>query len=207
MSKLVAGVRWAVRTELRMYAGTLRLVTRRPDVPEGSRPLPYVGAVSALLWGFTIVSAVELVVVHVIVPWERVRLVLDILGIWGVLWCLGITGCHYVYPHLLTSTSLHVRSSARGDTVTIPLDRLAAVGTRERSHQGGRSIALDHDSGVLVVAVGGRTNLDLRLTEPVAATVRGRPHLVREVRIFTDGAREARSTLGRYLDSGAGRQT
>jgi hypothetical protein len=205
MGQVFAGVRWAVRTELRSYGGALRLTARRFDVPDGSRPLPYVGAVSALLWGFTIVSAVEVVVVHLIVPWEGVRLAFDILGIWGVLWCLGFTGCHYAFPHLLTSTALQVRFAARPAIVTVPLEAVSSVGSRERSHQGSRSVRLDDESGALVIAVGGRTNLDLRLREPVEATVRGRVHQVREVRIFTDEAREASRELRQRMESGATR--
>jgi hypothetical protein len=206
MKKLLAAVRWAVRTELRMYAGAARLIVRRPDVPDGARPVPYVGAVSALLWGFTGVSTVELVALHLIVPWEGVRLGLDILGIWGVLWCLGMTGCHYVYPHLLTELTLRVRLAARTDVVTVPLDALASVGTRERSHQGSRKVPVD-ESGVLVVAVGGRTNLALRLARPIEATVRGRSQLVREVQIYTDEARETGIALREHLRSGADRPT
>jgi hypothetical protein len=204
MKKLLATVRWAVRTELRMYAGAARLILRRPDVPEGARPVRYVGAVSALLWGFTGVSTVELVALHLIVPWEGVRLGFDILGIWGVLWCLGMTGCHYVYPHLLTESVLRVRLAARHDVVTVPLDAVASVGTRERSHQGSRKVSVD-ESGVLVVAVGGRTNLTLRLTRPIEATVRGCSHLVREVQIYTDEARETGAALREHLGSGAHR--
>jgi hypothetical protein len=206
MKKLLAAVRWAVRTELRMYAGAARLIVRRPDVPDGARPVPYVGAVSALLWGFTGVSTVELVALHLIVPWEGVRLGLDILGIWGVLWCLGMTGCHYVYPHLLTELTLRVRLAARTDVVTVPLDALASVGTRERSHQGSRKVSVD-ESGVLVVAVGGRTNLALRLARSIEATVRGRSQLVREVQIYTDEARETGIALREHLRSGADRPT
>jgi hypothetical protein len=203
LTKVLTALRWAISLELRSYGGAFRLLTRRFDVPPGSRPHGYVGAVAALLWGFTIVSAVELVVVHLIVPWERVRRPLDVLGIWGVLWCLGFTGCHYAFPHLLTDSSLRVRFAARPDVVTIPLASLASVGARERSHQGSRSVRVDAEAGSLVVAVGGRTNLDLRLSRPLAVSVRGRTHLVQEVRIFSDDARGALTALRQHLGSGA----
>lgn len=202
MTRLLAAVRWALRNELRMYAGAARLLRRRPDVPHQATPVRYVGAVSAVLWGFTGVSTIEVIAVHLIVPWESVRLGLDILGIWGVVTCVGMTGCHYVYPHLITETALRVRFAARPDVVAIPIDAVASVSTRERSHQGRRSVSVD-ETGALVVAVGSRTNLDLRLARPVEATVRGHTQLVREVRIYVDEARETRATLLARLQSGA----
>lgn len=199
MSTLVGWIRWLVLLELRMYAGALRLLTRRSDVPEGSEPLSYVGAVSAVLWGFTIVSSVELVVVHLIVPWEHVRLALDILGIWGVLWCLGLTGCHYVYPHLVTESAFRIRQAARADALTVDWAHIASAVVRERNHPNKLGLQHDAESAALVVAIGGRTNLDVRLARPHEVFVKGQAHVVREVRIFADDPRAAHARIRERL--------
>lgn len=68
MRRLWSGLVWVVGLEVQMYVGLLRLVTGRTDVPAGATAHRYVGAVAALLWGITGVSAVELVVLHVIIP-------------------------------------------------------------------------------------------------------------------------------------------
>lgn len=191
-ARAVAGVGWALRTEWRMYVGVWRLLVRRPDVPAGSRPVRYVGAVSVLLWAFSALSVIELAVLHVVLPWEKVRLAADVLGIWGVVWILGMTGCHYVYPHLVTEQALRVRHTERKDLVTLPWDRVRSVTTRERSVSTSRRLLVAEEDGVdvLHVVVGSRTNVDVRLSRPLTVTVRGRSHQVHEVRLFADEPRD-----------------
>lgn len=176
-----------VRLEVRMYVGLLRLVARRSDVPVGAEPVRYVGAVAAVLWGITIVSAVELVVLHLIIPWHGVRIAADVLGIWGVVWCLGMTGCHYVYPHLLDDAGLRIRPARRDPAVEIPWDRVAAATVSEKGRESSR--ALQVEGGVLHVVVGSRTNVTLRLVEPITVEVGGASYDVGEVRFFADDPR------------------
>ncbi len=38
---------------------------------------------------FIFVSVLELVVVHLLLPWETVRLIADVLSIWGLVWMVG----------------------------------------------------------------------------------------------------------------------
>ena len=192
---------WALRLEWRMYVGGFRLLTRRSDVPPGSTPLAYVGAVSALLWGITAVSLVELVALHLILPWEGVRLAADILGIWGVVWCLGFTACHYVYPHLLVPDAVVLRTAEREAAVRVPLTSIAAVSQRERSLESSK--ALQVSDGVLSVVVASRTNVELHLDPPLEVTVRGVVHEVREVRLCADEAREAARLIRAQVGSGA----
>ncbi len=194
----------ALTTELRMYAGALRLLARRIDVPDGATPVRYVGALAAVLWAFTIVSAVELVALHLIIPWHTVRIVADVLGIWGVLWCLGMTGCHYVYPHLVTVGALRVRMARRDDIVTIPWSAVAGVSTRERGVDGGRAVQVD--DGVLLVTVGKRTNVEVRLAAPLAVAVRGETHEVSAVRLFADDPRALRASIAAHLPGPVGQR-
>ena len=201
MRRVVALVRFLLVTEWRMYVGAARLLARRPDVPAGATPVPYAGAVAAVLWAITAVSAVELVALHLILPWHTVRLVADILGIWGVIWCLGLTGCHYVYPHLVTDAALRVRSTRRHETVTVPWDAVAGVRMRERGIDDGSELQVA--DGALLVGAGKRTNVELSLSRPLSVTVRGVTHEVHEVRVFADDAR-ALATLARAnLQGGA----
>lgn len=203
MKKVWSGVRWLLLLEVRMYVGAVRLLTRRSDVPADAQPFAYAGAVAAPLWAFTGVSAVELVALHLILPWETVRLIADILGIWGVVWCLGMIGCHYVYPHLFTEDALRVRNTHRHDTVRVPWEAVDRVGVRERSLDNGRAVQVE--DGVLHVVVGSRTNLELTLKGPLEVTVRGVVHEVREVRLFADESREAVAAVRAHLTSGADR--
>jgi hypothetical protein len=185
-----AGARWLLVTELRMYVGLARLVARRPDAPPRSLAFPYVGAVSVPLWAFSVLSVVELVVLHLVLPWETVRLVADVLGIWGVVWIFGMTGCHYVYPHLVTDESLRIRNAEKQDLVTVPWTDIAAVAVRERSVSSSRRLSVtEEEPEVVHVVVGFRTNVDVRLKHPLSVVVRGRSHEVHEVRVMTDDPR------------------
>jgi hypothetical protein len=184
--------RWlalAVRLEIEMYVGLVRLLTRRPAVPGGATPHPYVGAVSALLWAITAVSLVELVVLHLVIPWHGVRLAADVLGAWGVVWCAGLTACHYVYPHLVGEDALVVRRPRRTPVLRIPWADVVGVTTREASHESSKDLQLDETGRVLLVVVGGRTNVEVALARPHAVQVRGTTHEVERVRLFADDAR------------------
>ena len=186
------GLAWlALVTEWRMYCGAVRLLTRRPHVPDGAGTVAYSGLVALAMWAFTAVSAVELVALHLIIPGEGLRLAADVLGIWGVLWCLGMTGCHYVYPHLVTDAGLVVRNAERRAAVVVPWDLVVGVGVRERSHESGRRVQLGDDPqrAELLVPVGKITSLHLDLRAPLEVAVRGRRHAVTRVVLAADEPR------------------
>jgi hypothetical protein len=198
-------VRLVVVTEVRMYVGAARLLARRTDVPEGAEAVRYVGAVSVLLWAFTIVSAVELVALHLIIPWHGVRIAADVLGIWGLVWCLGMTGCHYVYPHLATPEAFRLRAQRRTDAVTVPWDAVASVRVHERSYDSSRPVQVA-DDGAVAVVVGSRTSLDLVFSRPLPVAVKGETHEVTEVRVYVDEPRQV-AELARSRAGGGARRS
>ena len=130
MTTALSLARRAVVFEIALYRSLFRWVTRRPDVPAGGVAFSYVGAVALLLWVFISVSAVELVVVHLLLPWETIRLVADILGIWGLIWMLGLAASYSVHPHVVTESGLRIRQG-HGDR------RHRAVGRRRHRRRAG----------------------------------------------------------------------
>lgn len=162
--------REAVLMELALYRSLGRWIARRPDVPDGATPLRYAQLVGPMLWLWILGSAtetvaVELVLRHVDADWaEAIRLPLLVLGIWGVLWMLGMLASYRVRPHLLEADHLRVRNGAR-TWVDVPLAAL----TRARSVEHelpGTIRAVHHEDGLLLVGVSGRTNLELDLGGP-----------------------------------------
>jgi hypothetical protein len=198
MTWLWGWVLFAWQFEVNLYKSLFRFLTRRPDVPEGATAVSYVGAISVLLWAFVIGSAAELVALHVILPWETVRLAADILGIWGLMWMLGFTASHYVYPHVISTAGLRLRSGHHV-AVDVPWEAVAGAGTRERSVDGNRSLI--HQDGVLLVPMGSRTNVEVRLARPLEVVVRGETVEVAEVRFFADEPRPAWRRITRELES------
>ena len=99
--------------ELGALTSLARWVLRRPDVPAGAVGLSSGRGSTAVPVAFAVVGAVELVVVHVLVPWPLVRTVLDVVGVYGLLAVLGLAARRVVRPHLLTDTELVLRTDGR----------------------------------------------------------------------------------------------
>ncbi|HEY3007706.1 MAG TPA: hypothetical protein VGJ63_06505 [Micromonosporaceae bacterium] len=200
MRTVVGLVRTAVRFEFALYRSLFRWVTRRPDVPPGAVAFRYVGPVAALLWVFICVSAIELMVLHLALPWEVVRLVVDILSAWGLVWMLGLIAGFRVYPHVIADSGLRVRRGV-STHLTLPWDGIAAIVVRERGRAKSGAIQLDRDGTgtVLNVVMAGRTNVDVKLRHPLVVPLRTGEESVTELRLFADDARrlvsEARGRL------------
>lgn len=160
----------ALLFELALYRSLARWVARRPDVPRGARSVGYARLVAPMLWLWIFGSAVEVVVVEVVLrhldqPWaEAVRLPVLVLGVWGVLWMLGMLASFRVRPHLLTQSALVLRSGAR-TWVAVPLRAVASARTVEHELPGViRSLSVE--GPLVLIGVGSRTNLELALSEP-----------------------------------------
>jgi hypothetical protein len=133
-------------------------------------PIGYARLVGPVLWLWIFGSTTEVVVVEVVLRqveagWaEALRVPLLVVGVWGVLWMLGMAAAYRVRPHLLTSDHLRVRNGAR-TWVDLPLDAITAARTVEHELPGVVR-ALHHEDGLLLVGVSSRTNLELVLTGP-----------------------------------------
>ena len=154
--------------ELALYRSLVRWIARRPDVPAGATAIGYARLVGPMLWLWIFGSATEVAVVEVVLRqvdagWaDVVRTPVLVLGIWGVLWMLGMLAAHRVRPHLLTDDLLRIRNSAR-TWVDLPLDAIATVRTLEHKLPGVIK-AIHLEDGLLLVGVSSRTNLELALT-------------------------------------------
>jgi hypothetical protein len=133
---------------------------------------------------------VELVAVHFLLPWERVRLVVDILSLWGLMWMVGYAATLRVYPHLVSESGLRIRRGTSTDIV-VPLDAIASVAVRERIRDKSRAIQVDRDEQgtVLHVVMANRTNVDVVLSRPLALPSAPDGELIAAVRLYTDDPR------------------
>lgn len=156
-------VRRAVLFELRIYRNLLRWVARRPDV--SGEPFGYAQLITPVLCLWIFGSAVETVVVHVILPWEGLRLAGDVLGLWGLLWMLGLLAGMRVYPHLLTPSALRVRHGGNIDLV-LPWAAIESV-VAVRKELPSSVKTLRESENELHVAVSNETNVRVVLRLPV----------------------------------------
>jgi hypothetical protein len=157
-------MRTAIAFELAMWRSLYSWLFRRPRTrTPGGVAFPYVSVVGPLLWAFIGVSAVELPVLHLLLPWPVVRLVVDIISVYGLIWMFGLMASLRVHPHVAEETGLRLRSGHRVD-LELPWDAIAAVRVRTRGVDKSRGVQFE--DGVLKLVVASRTDVEVVLHEP-----------------------------------------
>jgi hypothetical protein len=189
--------RWtwhALVVEVAMYRNLFRWLSRRPAVPAGAEPVGYAQAVTPVMSLWIFASAAELPLVHVLIPWEGVRIAALVLGAWGLVWMLGALAGLRVHPHLLTADALRIRNGALTE-VLVPWGAVASA----------HKVDLDLPSSMwtlqpeetpggthLRVGVSGRANVTVDLREPLLVRPARNKHLtVVRVSFWVDEPRDA----------------
>jgi hypothetical protein len=191
-----------VRLEGRIWRGLVRGVLRRPDVPERSVPFTHHRTLAPVRWIGMGVLALEVGVVHLLVPSGPVRLVLLALGVYSLIWVLGyLLGSGPVRPHLVSRTAVVIRNGLSTE-VSVPADLIESVHVDRQSRP--RMASLQCQDDVLHVVDNGGTALHLALTKPLCVVLpRGRTAQVTDIRIWVDEPREMADAIRRVSMSGA----
>jgi hypothetical protein len=170
VTKVWSLARFVVAYELRLGAALFRWILRRPvPVEPGTRPFAYIGAVRMILIAFIVVSAIEIPILELMIPWDAVANVALLAGVYGLIWMFGLYASIIVHPHLVGPSGLRIRNSITLD-VPIAWDRIAAIEVRRRSMPPGGQTQLE--DGVLSLGMASQTSIDVRLTEPLVLGVR-----------------------------------
>lgn len=187
----VALLRTAVAYEIGMWRSLYRWLLRRPPTQEpGAEVFSYVGVVKPILIAFIALSAVEipifdLILQHTLPPARKVVLA---LGIWGLLWMIGLFAALRVHPHVAEAAGLRVRNGFQVDFL-VPWAAIATAGARYRSLPSSRAVQLEHaESGtILNIGAAKQTSVDLLLREPITVRLpKGPSEPVREIRLYAD---------------------
>jgi hypothetical protein len=183
-------VRRVVSFELGVWRSLYRWTTRRPRGPAGAETFGYTGPVTPLIWAFIGLSAIEIPVAHLLLPWQTARVIVLVVGVWGLTWMLGLLASLKTHPHLVGDFGMRVRYGSTVD-VTIPWDAVASIGVRHRNLASSRTVQLSHsDSGsVLYVGVSSQTNVDVALRDPVTVPLPKVGEPVTALRLYADDAR------------------
>ena len=198
-----AGTRWsagwfwwwarhAVVFEVRLYRSLFRWVTRRADRGgEQDESFTYARMVTPVMWLWIFASACEIPLAHVLVPWESVRLALLVVGVWGLVWMIGLLASLWVHPHLLTPDRLVVRNGA-SHRVELPWERIASVAVRTEDMESSvwtlQPVTGERGTD-LNVATGAQVNVHAVLVDPtVVATAKGPMEIV-ELSFYADEPR------------------
>ena len=189
--------------ETMMWLSLFRWVTRRPLAPgPNGQAFRNAGPLTPLMLAFIGVSAIELPILHLLLPWHIVRLVVDILSVYGLIWMVGLLATIRVYPHVATDDGLRVRHGSTVD-FEVPWEAVAAVRSRNRP-VAGKGVQIERSQTGLVAQLGvmKQTTVDVVLREPTVIALPqtdGEP--VTEVRLYVDDPDALVRRAKRHLDT------
>ncbi|WP_162903690.1 hypothetical protein [Leucobacter sp. wl10] len=193
-ARILSLIRRAVSMEKIIYANIARAVSRRPAVPIGGKGFRFHTPVLTILWIFIILSAVELVVVDLIVHrWPIPRVIFLVIGIWGLVWMFGLLCGYYMRPHTVGPFGVEIRNGLDLD-VPISWDDVHSVAIKKHTYDSKDRIIADGDKEILVVPILSETNIEIVLERPTCATLpglhpKGGQHNVSVIRLWADDPR------------------
>jgi hypothetical protein len=174
--------------EPRLWYCLGRWVARRGtdelDFPYHRRSL-----VGAIVLVALLTAPVEILFFELVIPWPWLRLLLLVAAVYSFVWLLGLYASLVVLPHRLEPGALHLHYGVLAEG-RIPYTAIAAAERARRSAPGARDGARVADEGgarALYLAVGGHTDLTLRLRGPrTFSGLRGPTPPVETVHLATD---------------------
>jgi hypothetical protein len=180
--------RRAAMMELHGYQSIYRFVSRRPKVPAGGVGFSYHKPVLPILIVFVVVSALEMVVVDLIVRrWPYVRISILILSIWGIIYMLGLLFGMLVRPHAITTDGIRVRYGSEID-LPIAWEAIKSVTRRKRVNNDKQPKMTRDDNGEasLHMRIQNETNLEIRLNRPISLRLPHGIETVSSVNLYAD---------------------
>ena len=151
---------WFVKLEIGIWRSLFLWLTRRvPGKRPGAEDFSYAKETTPIIIAITFVSALELPVVHLLIPWEAAKLALLIVGVWGLLWMVGYLASMRVFRHLLDDEGMRIRYGAHVD-LRIPWDAVEEV-TAQRGRFDARGLVVE--DGVTHVPVLKQTRVRVTL--------------------------------------------
>ncbi|GAB2692558.1 hypothetical protein [Thalassiella azotivora] len=189
-----------VRHEYGVFGAIGQRLRGRVDVAPEATAVPYGRDVTPFLALFAGLSVVELVVVHLLVPWEWLRVLLLVLGAYGLVWIIGLLCAIHVRPHQVDRSTLLLRF-AHVAQVAVPADAVVKAAAQLSS---GHRRTVDVEGGHLALAVGGSTNVRVQLRPGTRVTTgRGEVHHVDSVSFTADEAPAAVRAIERAAAQGS----
>lgn len=191
--------------ERMIYTSIARAIARRPAVPIGGKGFRYCAPVLTILWIFIILSAVELVVVDLIVhQWLIVRVICLVIGIWGLVWMIGLLCGYFMRPHTVDPDGIEIRNGLDLN-VRIRWDDVYSVAIKKHTYEPKTpKVVTDGDQETLVIGILNETNIEIVLERPTLITLPGiRPkggeHAVTTARLWADDPKAFLREVGNHI--------
>lgn len=134
------------------------------------------------------VSAIEVPVAHLVLPWEFAQRISLVIGVYGLFWMVGLLASLHVHPHLVDDSGLRIRYGLNVD-VRVPWEAVATIRTRRRSPPFSRTVQVEQgESGdILHIALSSQTSIDVTLRQPTTFSLpKGTSEPVTELRFYAD---------------------
>jgi hypothetical protein len=185
-------VRKVAAMELATWRSMYLWLRRRPVHAPGEQAFSYLGVVKPILGVFIGLSAVEVpifdLIVRHVVPWHPARWIVFGLGIWGLLWMIGLFAGLTINPHVTGATGLRVRQGTSVD-LTVAWADIDTVSKAYRSLPSSKAVQVEQDGDrtVLTISTGSQTSVDIRLRRPISFPVpKGMSEPADELRLYAD---------------------
>jgi hypothetical protein len=182
-------VRRAVSYELGMWRSLYRWIFRRPLASgPGAVAFRYAATVTPVFLAFIAVSAIEIPILHLLLPWRTAQRISLALGFYGLFWMVGLLASLRVHPHVVGDSGLRIRYGTTVD-ITIPWDAIGTIRTRSRPLPKGRSIHVDRTGSdpILYIGILKQTNIDVALRHSVTVPLpKGSTEPINELRFYVD---------------------
>jgi hypothetical protein len=179
----------AVAFESGIWRSLWRWALRRPArLEQDATAVPYAAAAAPPIWVFIAITAIEIPILHLLLPTLTWRLGALALGAWGVLWMIGLLASMYVHPHVVDPAGVRIRSGLSVD-LHIPADAIEEVRPYRKTLEKSRTMQYEvneHDA-VAYIAVSSQTNIELLLSRPIEVHIpKVGTELISSVRCFAD---------------------
>ncbi len=175
-----------------IYSSIVRAMTSRPWKAHDAQGFRYHAESMPLLLVIVALSAVEIVVVDLLVQqWIWIRIPLLVIGVWGLIWLTGLICAHFMRPHTIGSEGIRVRDGLDMDAHVEWVD-IYSVGVKSHNHKPKTPSVIDDRGGrSLVMAISDRTNIKIELERPTTITLPGLPpkggqHIIDRIYLWTD---------------------
>ncbi|WP_387740236.1 hypothetical protein [Kocuria nitroreducens] len=184
--------------EIAVWRSIYRFLLRRPRVPAGAVGFTYHQPVLPLLIGFLVASAIELVAVDLLVQqWPLVRIPLLVVGIWGLLWMLGLLLGYLTRPHAVGPAGIRVRDGAEID-IAVPWEAVESVAQVSDAGKPAK-VADTADGRVLSLWMQQATNVEVVLAYPVRVRLPQEVETVDVLCFHADEAEDFMSAVRQHI--------
>lgn len=143
---------------------------------------------------FGVLTLIEVVALHLVLPWPELSTVLTLFSIYGLLLMLGVIASRWDRPHHATATSLVLHNGAHV-VADIPYEQISyVIPVLDGS---ATSPTIDHGIARLATLHGCSVAVGLESPHPVvlSGTRRSRVHRVSEIRFAADEPSDVVQTL------------